>query len=159
MTKILSFGHSILQPWWTWGRSSTSMGSCKKLKPITSEHSNWNRMTPSLSPTCVSCGISWRNRAWGPQVPELTLPAYLPSVHQTWGKGWPTRSSCTLVIRKRMEETQGGCLLREAITVPHSPPNNSWALRTPQASHFPQWHRSLWLELHGIWTHENFLQN
>lgn len=30
-------------------------------------------MTPSLSPTCVSCGTLWRNRAWGPPDRELTL--------------------------------------------------------------------------------------
>ncbi len=102
MTKTLfSLGFSILQPWWTWGRSSTSTGSCKKLKPITSEHFNWNQTTPSRSPTCVSCGTSWRNRAWGPRAPELTLPAYLPSVRQTWGKGRPTRSSFALLIQGR----------------------------------------------------------
>lgn len=101
MTKISLFGFSILLPWWTWGRSSTSTGSCKKLKPITSEHFNWNRMTPSPSPTCVSCGTSWRNRAWRPWAPELALPAYLPSVRQTWGKGRPTRSSFALLIQER----------------------------------------------------------
>lgn len=77
------------------------MGSCRKLKPITSEHFNWNQMTPSPSPTCVSCGTSWRNRAWGPRALELAPPAYLPSVRQTWRKGRPTCSSLALVIQDR----------------------------------------------------------
>lgn len=80
----LFFAFSILQLWWTWGQSSTSTENCKKLKPITFERCNWSRMTPSPSPTCASCGTSWKNRAWGPQAPELTLSAYLPYEHQAW---------------------------------------------------------------------------
>lgn len=70
---ILRLVFSILLPWWTWERSYTSMGNCRTLKQITSGPSSWNPMTPSLSPTCVSYGTSWRNRAWGPPNHELTL--------------------------------------------------------------------------------------
>lgn len=70
---ILRLVFSILLPWWTWERSYTSMGNCRTLKQITSGPSSWNPMTPSLSPTCVSYGTSWRNRAWGPPDHELTL--------------------------------------------------------------------------------------
>ena len=113
-------GFSILQPWWTWGRSSTSTGSCKKPKPITSEHFIWNRMTPSPSPTCASCGTSWRNRAWGPRAPELS-PARPPTCHlhaRPGGEGGLRGPRSLLSSRRDGRETQGGCLLREAVTVP-----------------------------------------
>lgn len=56
------------------------------------------------------------------------------------------RTAYTLLICSshpgKMEETQGECLLTEAVTVPHSSPNDSWASHTPQASNFPQNHCS-----------------
>lgn len=72
-----------------------------------------------------------------------TDPARLPAIC-TPDLG--ERVAYTLLIRSshpvEMEETQGGCLLREAVTVPHSPPNDAWALHTPQGSSFPQKHCS-----------------
>lgn len=70
---ILCWVFSILLPWWTWERSYTSMGNFRMLKQITSGPFSWNPMTPSLSPTCVSYGTSWRNRAWGLPDRELNL--------------------------------------------------------------------------------------
>lgn len=56
------------------------------------------------------------------------------------------RTAYTLLIcscnPERMEETQGECLLKEAVTVPHSSPSDSWASHTPQASSFPHNHCS-----------------
>ena len=117
------WGFSILQPWWTWGRSSTSTGNCKKPKPITSEHFIWNRMTPSPSPTCASCGTSWRNRAWGPRAPELR-PVRLPTCHlhaRPGGEDGLRAPRSLLSSGRDGRETQGGCLLREAVTVPLRP--------------------------------------
>lgn len=69
---------SIPRPWWTWEPSSTSTASCRKPKPITSERLIWSPMTPSPSPTCASCGTSWRNRACGPWAPDLPPPTTAP---------------------------------------------------------------------------------
>lgn len=67
---IVPLAFSIPPPWWTWEPSSTSTGSCRKPKPITSERLTWNPTTASPSPTCASCGTSWRNRACGPWAPD-----------------------------------------------------------------------------------------
>lgn len=86
MTAIPSLFSSIPPPSWTWGLSCTSTGSCKRPKPITSERCTSSPTTPSHSPTCASCGTSWRSRAWGPWAPEAPQPSS-PASEQRGGGG------------------------------------------------------------------------
>ena len=78
-------------------------------------------------------------------------PAYLPSARQTWGRGWPTRSTFTLVIQERWKRDSGRMFAQRGCNC--APPNNSWALHTPQASSFPLKHCSQFGRRYiGIWT-------
>lgn len=110
MLKWFCLVFSILLPWWTWERSYTLMGNCRTLKRITSGPFSWNLMTPSLSPTCESCGTSWRNRAWGSPDRELTLFAS-PS-RQALGKRRNTRPSDICSHHPGRWRSRRGCLCR-----------------------------------------------
>lgn len=61
----ISLSFSTLQPWWTLVLSFIWTANFRRQKPITYEPCSSSLMIPLRSPTCASCGTSWRNKACG----------------------------------------------------------------------------------------------